>query len=65
MSRPKARPVTVAEVSAAVLRLLAREFAGRPVDGDTLRRGLVAANHDLITLELREVARTAANKGKG
>jgi hypothetical protein len=59
-SRRNTDPVTVAEVSAAVLRMLVREFAGRPLDGDTARRGLVHANHDLITAELREVGRQEA-----
>lgn len=64
MSRRKApSPVTVAEVSAAVLRAIATAFGDRPVDNDTLRRGLADAAHQLITIELRTVAERA-KKGK-
>lgn len=60
MSRRKApSPVTVAEVSAAVLRAIATAFGDRPVDNDTLRRGLADAAHRLITIELRAVAERA------
>lgn len=63
MSRRKPTdPVTVAEVSAATLRMLVAEFGRRPMDGDTARHGLAHAAHELITLELRTVAATAAKK---
>lgn len=60
--RRNGEPVTVAEVSAAVLRAIATEFDGRPLDADTARHGLAHAAHELINVELRAVAEQAKGR---
>lgn len=46
-------PVSVQEVSDAVLRAIATSFGDRPLDLSTARMGLAQAAHDLIQMQLR------------
>lgn len=50
-------PVTEEEVSRVVKEAILNAFEGRVLDFDVARRGLADAAHDLIQLELQEVAR--------
>ena len=52
----KGEPVTVLEVSSAVLKALAAEFGHRVLDCDTARHGLAHASFTLIQMHLKEVS---------
>ncbi len=61
---PETGPVTEAEVCDAVKRALLTEFGDRFLDPGVARRGLAHAAHDLIQLELREVAASSRKPGQ-
>jgi hypothetical protein len=55
-------PVTVEELQAAILKLIAERFKGRHLDIDTARKALSLAAYELNILHLKEVEKKEREK---